>query len=138
VIEVRESPAAHYGWIAERAQLVVGPQFRAIEAIDGDRILAMVGYDGWTPGAVMLHVALEHAAALRHVIRRGFEVAFRHRPVVVASVLSTNRASLELVRHLGFREAGRGLDWWAPGVDLVWFDMRRHECRWLGAERKAA
>lgn len=132
----------HYPWIAERAGLVVGPSFRAIEAVDASgRILAMVGYDGWLgpecaagrPNACSLHVALEHPAALRHVLRHGFEIPFVRLGIqlVTCMVLSSNERSLTLVRRLGFRETMRGVGWWAPGVDMVLFEMRRESCRWV-------
>jgi hypothetical protein len=138
---VRAAPPEHYPWIAERAQLVIGPAFRAIEAVDeAGKIHGMVGYDGWTPGAVCVHVALEHPAALRHLLRQGFKIPFLDfgREVALACVLSTNKRSLALVPRLGFRFAYRVRDGWSKGVDMVWFEMRRDECRWLKEARWAA
>ncbi|WP_242394854.1 GNAT family N-acetyltransferase [Anaeromyxobacter oryzisoli] len=137
MIVVRAAPPEHYRWIAERAQLVCGSQFRALEAVDGDRIVAMVGFDGWTPNAVSMHVALDHPSALRHVLRPAFGIAFDAPPggagkgVAVATVLSTNRASLRLVKHLGFREVGRITGGWERGVDLVLLELSRERCRWV-------
>ncbi len=138
---VRAAPPEHFSWIADRAGLVPGGGFHALEAVDASgRIHGMVGFDGWTPNAVALHVAIDHPAALRHLIRPSFAIAFESfgRSVVVATVLSANTKSLRLVRHLGFREVMRGRDWWAPGVDMVWHEMRREECRWLEQSRRAA
>jgi RimJ/RimL family protein N-acetyltransferase len=123
----------------------VHPDLHAIEAVDEDgRIVGMVGYDGWMPGAVCLHIAIEHPAALRRLLRPGFGVAFDPQPrgvgkvAALATVLSTNERSLRLVRHLGFREVYRGRDWSGPGVDFVVHEMRREECRFLPRARKAA
>lgn len=138
---VRAAPPEHYGWIAERASLVPGPAFRAIEAVDeAGKIHGQVGYDGWTPNAVCMHVALEHPAALRHLLRPGFGIPFCElgREVALACVLSTNARSLALVPRLGFRFAYRVRDGWRRGVDLVWFEMRREDCRYVKEERWAA
>jgi RimJ/RimL family protein N-acetyltransferase len=98
----------------------------------------MVGYDGWMNGAVSVHVAVEYPAALRHVLRPGFGIPFTElgMRLVLCQVLSTNAASIRMVKHLGFKEVFRGREWYAPGVDLVFFEMRRSDCRWIPQDRK--
>jgi len=138
---VRAAHPDHYGWIASRAALNIGPQFRAIEAVDAEgRIHGMVGYDGWTQSAVSVHVAVDHPAALRHLVGPGFRIPFDefNRTVVVATVLSSNHRSLRLVKHLGFIETHRIVDGWDLGVDLVLFEMRRPQCRWVERKKEAA
>lgn len=139
MLTVRPAPPEHYPWIAKRASLVVGSEFRAIEAMDGDRIVGMVGYDGWTPNACSMHVALDSAIAARRLLRMAFGIPFLEvgRGVVTCTILSVNERSLRLVQHLGFRKIARVRDGWAEGVDMVMFEMRRSECRWI-QERKAA
>lgn len=123
-------------WLASRAQLTVNGGLRAIKAEQDGRIVAMVGFDGWTNNACALHVAVDYPAALRHILRPAFRIAFGQlgKQVVTAGVLSTNERSLNLVRHLGFTESGRIQNWWMPGVDLHLFSMQRGECRWLEDE----
>jgi RimJ/RimL family protein N-acetyltransferase len=140
VIRVQAAPPDHHKWIAKRAGLNLHPGFCAIEAVDEDgRIHAMVGFDGWLPGAVCMHVALDSPAALRSILRPAFRAAFAPYPqgfgktAAIATVLSTNARSLRLVEKLGFRRAYVGKDWSGPGVDFVAFEMRRDECRWLEA-----
>lgn len=138
---VRAAAPDHYPWIAERANLAIGPAFRAIEAVDAvGRIHGMVGYDGWTPNAVCMHVALENPACLRHLLVPGFGIPFVElgRGVALAHVLSTNARSLALVPRVGFRFVCRVRDGFKPGIDSVWFEMRKEECRWIRAARKAA
>lgn len=133
MVSVQAAPRSHHEWIAARANLVPGSDFRAIEAVDrGGCIIAMVGYDGWMDNACCVHIALSSPLALRHVLRPGFRVPFVDlgKGVLIAKVLSTNEASLKLVRHLGFREVCRGRDWVRAGIDLVVHEMRREECRW--------
>jgi RimJ/RimL family protein N-acetyltransferase len=137
-VTVRAAPPEHLSWIAQRARLVLDRSFRAIEAVDGDRILGMVGFDGWLDNACCVHVAIEHPLALRHLLRPGFGIPFNECGfgVVIAKVLSTNERSLALVKHLGFREVCRGKDWVRPGIDLVVLEMRRDDCRFLPHEMR--
>jgi RimJ/RimL family protein N-acetyltransferase len=138
---VREATRDRYAWIAQRAPLTAGTEFRAIEAVDAaGRIHGMVGYDGWTPNAVTMHIALENPAALRSLMEPMFRIPFFSlgRGVALASVLGTNARSLALVRHVGFREACRIRDGHSVGVDLVFFEMRREDCRWASESNKEA
>jgi hypothetical protein len=131
---VRAASPVDHSWLASRAHLVPDASFRALKAVDEHgRILAMVGYDGWTDNACCVHVALDHPTALRAVLGPGFGVPFKELGlgVVIAKVLSTNDKSLRLVKHLGFREVCRGKDWVRPGIDMVIHEMRREECRWV-------
>lgn len=132
-MRVGPAPAEHYPWIAQRAGLVVGDNFRAIEVTDGERILGMVGFDGWTPNSCSLHIALESPIALRKLAHHGFRTVFvgLGRQVALASVLSTNKRSRRLVSGLGFRKVACLRDAWEPRVDMLIFEMRREECRWL-------
>jgi hypothetical protein len=131
---IRAAPPEHYPWLAERAGLVCGPAFRAIEAVDeAGRIHGMVGYDGWTENMVCVHIALEHPAALRHLLKPGFGIPFLElgRGVLVAQVLSTNERSLRLMTRLGFTYLSRVRDGKAKGVDLCLFEMRAEDCKWI-------
>lgn len=133
MIEVRAAPPEHYQWIAARASLILGPHFRALEALDGQgNILGMVGYDGWTPNSCSMHVAIENPIAVRRLLARAFTTPFRlGRNVLLASVLSTNEKSLKFAKHLGFRQKARIQDGWSDGVDLLILELRRENCRWV-------
>jgi hypothetical protein len=140
-VTVRVAPAENRPWIAERAQINLHPLVMVIEAVnDAGRILAQVGLERHFPGACMMHVALDHPAALRHVLAPAFRLVFDAHPhgfgcvEAFAPVKDDNRASLLLVEHLGFRKLFHGKDWMAPGIGLVWFGMRRCDCRWLGKD----
>jgi RimJ/RimL family protein N-acetyltransferase len=136
------APREHFSWIAERAQVIPGSEFRGFEAVnDSGRIVGMLGFDGWTKNAVNVHIAIEHPAALRHLVRNGFELIFVRLGfgVMVCQVLGSNEKSLRLVRHLGFRQFHAVRDGWSVGVDMVLFEMRREDCRWIPrAARRAA
>lgn len=136
---VRTAPPEHYPWIAERAKLVCGPAFVAIEAMDeSGRIHGMLGMDGFLPNSASMSIALDNPAVLRRLLGPAFSWLFitTGRKLATCAVLSTNTRSLELVRHVGFREVFRGRNWWEPEVDLVLFEMRRAECRWIPKEAR--
>lgn len=135
---VREAPPEHYAWIAVRAGLSIGSQFKAIEALDAlGNIAGMVGYDGWTPNAVSMHVAIDNPMAVKYLRGPAFRIPFLEhgKGLVNGAVLSTNQKAIKFDLNMGFRETHRIRDGWAKGVDIVMFEMRKDECRWLVNQR---
>jgi RimJ/RimL family protein N-acetyltransferase len=133
-VRIQTAPPEHFPWIAERAQLVISPNFVACEAVDDSgRIHGMIGFDGFMPGSVAMSIALDNPAAFRHLIGPAFFFAFNEakKPLATCTVLSSNARSLKLVRKVGFQEVWRARNWWAPDVDLVFFEMKRAACRWI-------
>lgn len=142
------SPPEHYAWLGERTGCEMTAGFRAIEAQDGaerycrlcgryhGRIVGMVGYSGWTPNSVGMHLALDKPAAIRALLQHGFRYAFvqAEKQLVIGVTPGDNDRALKLNRHLGFRETYRVRDAWKPGVDLVIQELRRDDCRWLKGE----
>lgn len=136
---VQAAHPSHYEWIEKRAGVSAGPMFRAIEAVDSaGRIHGMVGFDSWMPNSATLSIALDNPAAFRHLLAPAFRIPFVEfgRGLVQVIVLSTNAKSLRLVKHVGFKETHRVRDGWAVGADLVMFEMRRKDCRWLSENTK--
>lgn len=121
--------------MTQRTGYIPGGGFRAIVAANGPAIAAMVGFDGWTESAAHMHVAVDRPGACRGLLRAAFRYLFEQCGRVLArgEVRASNHRSRTLALHLGFRPVGRVTDGWAVGEDLVQFEMRRHECRWIGA-----
>jgi RimJ/RimL family protein N-acetyltransferase len=130
---VRLAVTTDAGWLTERTGHAPGPGFRALVALDTAGVIrGGVGFDGWTPGSVHLHVVLDTPVAGRALLRSAFAEAFSGgRLLVRGEVRASNARSLTLARRLGFRETHRVRDGWAAGEDMVLFEMRREECRWL-------
>lgn len=140
-MKVRAAPPQHLGWIQERVGCALTPGATAIEAIDSaGRVLGMVVFDGWTPNAVQLHVAVDTPAAWVALTRPMFQYVFEQagREVLMGMVLGSNTKCLRLARGLGFRGSHRVKDGHSKGVDLVMVEIRKNECRWLRPARKAA
>lgn len=141
-MRVRAAPLEHYAWLCRRVGYAPTREFRAIEAVrDDGHILGMVGYDHWSPNAVWMHVALVDECprgGLRGFVRAAFAYPFVEagREIVLGSVRGGNVAAQRLDLHLGFREVCRIVDGVAKGEDLIFYEMRKADCRWLG--RKAA
>lgn len=134
---VRAATPEEFSHLTERTGYVPGSGFRGIVADAGGRVVGFVGFDGWTPGAVWMHVTVDAPGACRGLLRAAFSYAFEEtgRTVALGSVRAGNAASLRLAQRLGFRECGRLRDAWAPGEDVVLLEMRRESCRWLEAKR---
>jgi hypothetical protein len=127
---VTHHAAAH--WLADRTGYSPGPDFRCLVSIGAGGVRGVVGFDGWTPNSVHMHVALDTPIAARELLRPSFAEAFANgRTLALGVVRAGNARILRLIRHLGFREAYRMKDGWAVGEDVVLFEMRREECRWL-------
>ena len=141
-MNVQAAPWLHLPWIIDRAGISATLGFKAIEAIGDDgKIHGMVGYDGWTENSVVMSIALENPACFRSLLRPMFEYAFLQagKGVVFATVRATNSRSVRLTERAGFREAYRLKDAIAVGEDMIIFEMRREDCRWIPEQyRKAA
>jgi len=135
---VRGVPVEHYGWIIQRTGCIVTSDFQAIAALDSKGIIrGMVGYCNWSGNTVQCHMAVDHPIAWRALVYENNAPAFWYpfvqskRKLILALVHEGNNKSLEMTRHLGFREAHRIRDGVRDGEDLVLFEMRREDCPWL-------
>ena len=128
-----------YEWLVERSGCDITPGFKAIKVVDGKgKIHGMVGYGNWTANAVVLTIALDNPAALREMLKWGFRYPFEQcgRGIALAMVRGKNKRSLSLCNKVGFREVYRVKDGIEVGEDMVMFQMRREDCRYIA--RKAA
>jgi RimJ/RimL family protein N-acetyltransferase len=139
---VRAARPEHFGWLIERADFTgCSPNFRALEAVNSTgRIMGMTGFDGWTENSVVVSIALDNPLALRSLIEPTFEFVFTaaNRGVLICTVRASNKKSVRLCQKIGFRETYRIRDAVTVGEDLILFEMRREECRYLNGLRKVA
>jgi RimJ/RimL family protein N-acetyltransferase len=124
------------GWLAQRlGNFHFSPGARAIAAYDETTagVVGMVGYDGFTQNSAQVHIALARPHAWWALARPTFKYPFEElkKGVLLAMVSSSNERSLRLTAGVGFRETHRIRDGVLPGVDMVLFEMRPEECRWL-------
>lgn len=111
------------------------PNFTGISCYsDGGDLMAMVGYDNWTPNSVQMHIWIRNPMALRgHLLtKEAFRYPHRHgRNVFIGWCPEDNTAARKFQKFLGFKETHRIKDAWQPGVDIVVVEMRADDCRWL-------
>lgn len=130
-----------FAWMEARLGPVLTSNARAIKAVDAaGRIRGMVAYDNWTEVAVQSHMVVDSPVVWRSLLGPAFSYPFEEcgKALLLGIIPLHNHKSIALTRHLGFREAYRIRDGWAPGDDLVVFEMRKHECPWLGTQKRRA
>lgn len=128
-------------WLVARTGYAPTQGARAIKATDGEgRIRGMVAFDGWTPASVQAHIALDTPVAWRSLLVPTFDWAFNQlgKRLMVGTILGDNARSLKLATSCGFREVHRVRDGWNVGVDLVFLELRREECRFIAPRKVAA
>lgn len=133
---VRAASFWDVGWFVARTGYDAAPGFRGLVAVGRDGgIRGLIGFDRWTPASACMHVAVEVPGACRGLLRASFGYLFRSsgRVLARAEVRAGNGASLTATRRVGFREVSRTPGGWDVGEDLVHFEMRREECRWMEA-----
>lgn len=135
---VRQAPPEHLPWLLARIRYAPTADVRALEAVGSDgRIGGMVGLDAWRPGSVQMHVAIERPEFARVLVRPVFDWVFNQAGCAAAlGMVPSNRPEgVLMAERLGFRLVHRVLGGWARGIDLLIFEMRRADCRWLKGER---
>lgn len=121
-------------WLIERTSAALTGYARGIKVEDErGRIRGMVVYDNETPASFQAHMAVETPIAWRALLPAVFEYPFIQceKAVLLGVIPAGNLRSCRMVDSLGFRTAHRIRNGWAAGEDLVLFEMRRDECRYL-------
>lgn len=122
-------------WIETRAGCCLTSRAKGMKAVDAAGcIRGMVAYDDFTPNSCVVHQAADTPIAWRRLIPACFIYPFEQLglALVVGTVPANNERALRMTRRLGFREAHRLKDAWAPGVDMVMHELRRADCVRLG------
>ena len=101
-----------------------------VSEVEG-RVLGLVVLDTWTPNSAHIHVLVRATIACRHLLQAALTYAFQHVGVLLGVVRAANAQSMRLAQRSGFREVQRVADGWQKGEDLIVFEMRREECRWI-------
>lgn len=121
-------------WLEARTGAVLTSGARGVAAVDGaGRVRGVVAYDGWTPNAVQAHMAVDTPVAWRALLRPAFEYPFEQagRKLLLGIIPADNTRSARMAESLGFALSHRVPDGWSDGVDLLVYQMRREDCRWI-------
>jgi hypothetical protein len=139
-VNLRPTTKEDIAWIEDRVGVLVRSA-TSIAAVRPDgRIAGVVAYDSWTPGSVRVHIALDSPMAWRALNKAVWNYAFEQEGVsTVTAIIPSHRCeAVRMAVFLGFRSTHRVRDGFSPGSDLVHFEMRRSECRFLQPQAKAA
>jgi hypothetical protein len=122
-------------WLVKRTQAALTTGTKAIKAVDeAGRIRGMVAYCAWTLNAVQCHMAVDAPIVWRSLRGPAFRYPFLEcgKGLILGAIEADNERSVRTVLHLGFKLAHTVVDGFAVGNDLLLFELRRDECRWLG------
>lgn len=123
-------------WLCDRIGLTPTSDIRLIGSVKGDRILGVVGYDGYNGASIQMHVAGEPGWLNRDLLWACFDYAFNvcKVNVIIGLVPSGNTDALRFNRSLGFKSR-LVLDGAHPDGSLWLMTMTRGECRFLNRKR---
>lgn len=129
-------PARSYEmeWLSIKTDVSFSPDARGISAVDQTgRTRGVVAFDSWTPNGCQVHMAIDTPIAARCLLPAAADYVFNHacRKLVWMFLYETREKSRKLAESLGFRETYRVKDGWAEGRDIIFFELRRDDCRIL-------
>jgi RimJ/RimL family protein N-acetyltransferase len=104
-----------------------------VSVLTGD-LIGVVAFNNFCGRICGMHAAGDGNWISRELIRAAIDYPFHQLGLValVAAIAADNAKSLRIAQHFGFRELHRVKDGAEHGVDLVFVQMRREECRYLG------
>jgi RimJ/RimL family protein N-acetyltransferase len=120
-------------WLHERSRLPLSRPFHGVAREVNGEIVAAFGYDYFQGSSCCMHLAADTPQALsRTLLYVAFAVPFEQWDYlcVLAIIQACNAKSLNIARHLGFREFAR-VEEAHPDGGLVFLKMTKEQCRWL-------
>lgn len=97
------------------------------------KLIAVVGYNHFTPNSCQIHVATTDVYWLnKELLFAIFDYPFNKIKVkvIIAPIYKGNVKSLNLCRKLGFEIVG-DIPYGHPNGDLIVVAMKRNQCKWL-------
>jgi hypothetical protein len=123
-----------FDWLKRRTGCAATDDFKTIRAADERGMTrGVVGYCNWTYNAVQVHMAADTPIVWRSLLRPALKYPFDQVGVgiLLGCIRSKNKASISLVRNVGFAEVHSIHDGHCKGEDLLFFELRREDCRFL-------
>ncbi len=121
-------------WVFERIDPLITKTTKGVVAKDNGKILAAAIFDNWTITSAHIHLIIENSFVLRHgfieeVMNYFFSTADKE--ILIGVTPSNNKIALKFNTHIGFVELFRIKDGFMFGVDLVFQELRKADCRWI-------
>ncbi len=139
-MNLRPTTKADIAWIEDQVGVLTRTATSIAAIRPNGEIAGVVAFDSWHPGSVQCHIALADKWAWRHLSRAVWDYAFEQEGVssVLAVIPSHRCEAIRTAMMLGFKDTHRVRDGFCVGSDLVHFQMRREQCRFLQPQAKAA
>jgi len=124
-------------WLCDRIGLTPTPEIMCLGTVIGDRLVGVVGYDGYNGASIQMHVAGEGNWFTKESLRTAFDYPFNVLNVnmVIGLVPSGNTDAIKFNTHLGF-QTDAVLKGAHPDGALLVMSMTREQCRYLNRKRK--
>lgn len=125
-------------WLCSRIGYVPTPHMTCIASVEKNEIKAVVGYDMFSGKSCQMHIAGTGKLWMtRELLYAAFDYPFRQLDysVVLGVTDSSNADAIHLNNRLGFTEFYR-VQHGHPSGDLVMFEMRKPDCKWLLGGKK--
>ena len=110
--------------------------FQALGRMEGERLIGVVGYNGFCGLTCQIHTAGDGHWVSREFIAKTFDYPFVQLGMehLFAPVAQTNAKALRFDRHMGFTEFGRIKDGYERGIDMIVLTMSKKDCKWISAD----
>ena len=125
-----------WGFVQQHVQILRSEDTNGVMAVDLDtnETVGATIFDNWTENGVIAHIVITKPMLLRHgFLEECFDYAFNfcNRRIMLGIVKSDNIKAQKLDEHIGFKEVYRIVDGFSDGVDTIYYEIRKEDCRWL-------
>lgn len=130
-----------WGFVNARIGIPLSEDFRAIGAVSGGCLRAVIAYNGFTGRTCFMHSAIDDPSVIdRTFVRAVFTYPFVQCELthLLALVDSANQRALDIDKRCGFKEVNRFEGAGLEGKDLILLQMTKNECRWLNGKEKSS
>jgi hypothetical protein len=125
-----------WDWIQSYVPVLLTANSSGIVAVDLEtkERVAVTIFDNWTDNSCQAHIIIVKTMALRHgFLEECFNYVFIElgKKYMLGVIQGDNEKALKLDLKMGFEEKYRIKDGYEDGVDLVFIEMHRDNCRFI-------
>ena len=123
-----------WDWVSRFVECKLCQDTRGIVAERDGEIQGAVVLDSWSYTGVQVHLAAPNPMVWRHGLHKEvFEYVFEtcDRLYIMGMTPADNADAVRFNKHIGFSPVYVVRDGFKAGVDLILFDVRREDCRYL-------
>jgi len=121
-------------WIEKHIECIPMADTKGIVALDRGTIVGAVVLDTWSHNSVQVHLGATNPMVWRRGLHvEGMRYVFEtcDRGIILGLTPASNRIAIRFNKHIGFKPVYRIRDGFRKGEDLILFEMRKEDCRYL-------